>query len=62
MLKQRQTSNTIVDPGDKSRRVNLLNWDGKGAANDLFPPRADEPPGSSEVADPHEAGDVDPRP
>ncbi|MBK5306593.1 MAG: nitrate reductase subunit beta [Frankiaceae bacterium] len=45
MLKQRQTGDTVVDPGDRSKRVNLLNWDGKGEAKDLLPPRAekDEP-------------------
>jgi len=42
-LKQRQTSDEFVDPGDGRRRVNLLNWDGKGAAADLMPPRKDEP-------------------
>jgi len=42
-LKQRQTSDEIVDPGDGRRRVNLLNWDGKGAAADLMPPRRDTP-------------------
>ncbi|MEB8325309.1 nitrate reductase subunit beta [Dietzia kunjamensis] len=35
-LKQRQTSDTIASPGDKSRRVNLLNWDGLGTGG-LFP-------------------------
>jgi nitrate reductase beta subunit len=39
-LRQRQTSDDFVDPADQSRRVNLLNWDGKGAASDLMPPRA----------------------
>jgi nitrate reductase beta subunit len=43
MLKQRQTSETLVDPSDTPRRVNLLNWDGKGAGKDLMPPRAAEP-------------------
>ena len=42
LLKQRQTAGAIVDPADKARRVNLLNWDGKGAGKDLFPPRADD--------------------
>jgi nitrate reductase / nitrite oxidoreductase, beta subunit len=42
-LKQRQTSDSLVDPGDTPRRVNLLNWDGKGAAADLMPPRAEDP-------------------
>ena len=63
MLKQRQTSEVVVDPGDKARRVNLLNWDGKGEGKDLFPPRAGEHRGAPSVAgtgDP--AGDVEPRP
>jgi nitrate reductase beta subunit len=38
-LKQRQTSDEFVDPADTPRRVNLLNWDGKGAARDVIPPR-----------------------
>jgi nitrate reductase / nitrite oxidoreductase, beta subunit len=38
-LKQRQTSDEFVDPSDGKRRVNLLNWDGKGAAADVMPPR-----------------------
>ena len=37
-LRQRQTSDEVVDPADTGRRVNLLNWDGKGAASDLMPP------------------------
>jgi nitrate reductase / nitrite oxidoreductase, beta subunit len=39
MLRDRQTTDTIVDPGDQRRRVNLLNWDGKGRPEGLFPPR-----------------------
>jgi nitrate reductase beta subunit len=39
MLKQRQTGERTVDPGDTPRRVNLLNWDGKGEGKDLMPPR-----------------------
>ena len=42
MLKQRQTSDTFVDPSDRRERVNLLNWDGKGGGKRLFPPKADE--------------------
>ena len=38
-LQQRQTSDELVDAGDAPRRVNLLNWDGKGAASDVMPPR-----------------------
>jgi nitrate reductase beta subunit len=40
MLRNRQTSDTIVDPADKPRRVNLLNWDGKGRPEGLFPDRS----------------------
>ncbi|MGJ7440365.1 nitrate reductase subunit beta [Aquipuribacter sp. MA13-6] len=36
-LKVRQTTESTTDPADKSRRVNLLNWDGKGNPNGLFP-------------------------
>jgi nitrate reductase beta subunit len=39
MLKQRQRSDTFVDPGDGRERVNLLNWDGKGGA--YLPPPED---------------------
>jgi nitrate reductase / nitrite oxidoreductase, beta subunit len=38
-LKQRQTSEGIADPETHGARVNLLNWDGKGAPAGLFPPR-----------------------
>jgi nitrate reductase beta subunit len=43
MLQDRQTSETLAAPGDKGSRVNLLNWDGKGAPTGLFPPRPVEP-------------------
>jgi nitrate reductase beta subunit len=43
MLQQRQTTDRFTDPADKAQRVNLLNWDGKGAPEGLFPTR---PPGS----------------
>jgi nitrate reductase beta subunit len=43
-LRQRQTSDTVVDPADGTRRVNLLNWDGKGSAADVMPPRRDGDP------------------
>jgi nitrate reductase / nitrite oxidoreductase, beta subunit len=39
MLRDRQTSETVASPSDKSSRVNLLNWDGKGTPSGLFPPR-----------------------
>ena len=38
-LAARQRSDTFIDPADPDRvRVNLLNWDGKGRPNGLFPP------------------------
>jgi len=39
LLKDRQTADTMAAPGDKERRVNLLNWDGKGRPDGLFPPK-----------------------
>jgi nitrate reductase / nitrite oxidoreductase, beta subunit len=39
MLRDRQTTETIVDPANQARRVNLLNWDGRGRPEGLFPPR-----------------------
>ena len=41
-LKQRQQSDTFAAPEDKASRVNLLNWDGSGHPEGLFPPRQDE--------------------
>jgi nitrate reductase beta subunit len=41
MLRDRQTADGFTDPGDEPRRVNLLNWDGKGKPAGLFPPRKD---------------------
>jgi nitrate reductase / nitrite oxidoreductase, beta subunit len=42
MLQDRQTSDTLAAPADKSSRVNLLNWDGKGSPPGLFPPKHEE--------------------
>jgi nitrate reductase beta subunit len=33
----------MAAPAGKASRVNLLNWDGKGAPSGLFPPRPDGP-------------------
>ncbi len=44
LLRQRQTTDTLATPTDKTTRVNLLNWDGKGRPDGLFPPRSDSPP------------------
>jgi nitrate reductase beta subunit len=41
MLQDRQTSDTLAGPAGKGSRVNLLNWDGKGAPTGLFPPKPD---------------------
>ncbi|GAB3815129.1 hypothetical protein GCM10027605_61860 [Micromonospora zhanjiangensis] len=64
MLVQRQTSDDVVDPGDKELRVNLLNWDGRGRPAGLFPPRArgsERPPGGVDPqADP--VAEVEPKP
>ena len=38
MLKERQTSDRLVGGGSTEGRVNLLNWDGKGMPDGLFPP------------------------
>jgi nitrate reductase beta subunit len=29
----------MAAPSDKEQRVNLLNWDGKGTPDGLFPPK-----------------------
>ncbi|MBC9717380.1 nitrate reductase subunit beta [Streptomyces sp. TRM66268-LWL] len=39
-LRERQSSSGIADPGQRGARVNLLNWDGKGRPDGLFPPTA----------------------
>ena len=39
VLAQRQTSDTVADPATRKARVNLLNWDGRGAPPGLFPPK-----------------------
>ncbi len=64
MLKQRQTGDRPVDPGDAPRRVNLLNWDGKGEGSDLMPPRPGGHRGSPDVAGTGDDGPgrVEPRP
>ena len=52
-LKSRQTSDEFVDASDSHRRVNLLNWDGSGAAIDLMPRRRG---GADRPADPDATG------
>lgn len=41
MLRDRQTADSMAAPVDKGNRVNLLNWDGKGHPDGLFPPRSE---------------------
>ncbi|MFC5382028.1 nitrate reductase subunit beta [Aquipuribacter nitratireducens] len=43
-LAVRQRTDFATDPADKSRRVNLLNWDGKGTPQGLFPKEEREDP------------------
>ena len=38
-LKQRQTSEGIAPAGSMKGRVNLLNWDGVGTPEGVFPPK-----------------------
>jgi nitrate reductase beta subunit len=42
MLRNRQTSDSMASPDDKGARVNLLNWDGKGTPQGMFPDRPGE--------------------
>jgi nitrate reductase / nitrite oxidoreductase, beta subunit len=66
MLARRQTSDTLAAPADKEQRVNLLNWDGKGAPHGLFPPRNSEarPTPDEDGGGVHEGdvGSVEPKP
>jgi len=39
MLRERQSADTVAAPRAKHTRVNLLNWDGRGRPEGLFPPR-----------------------
>ncbi|GAB2841389.1 nitrate reductase subunit beta [Actinocorallia aurea] len=42
VLKNRQTSDAPTGSFDRATRVNLLNWDGKGTPEGLFPDRGDK--------------------
>ncbi|MFF0745533.1 nitrate reductase subunit beta [Streptomyces sp. NPDC004111] len=42
-LRQRQTTGALTDPEQRAARVNLLNWDGKGRPEGLFPPSGPRP-------------------
>jgi len=57
MLRNRQTSDHFSSPHDGSSRVNLLNWDGKGAPEGLFPPRSEGPEPVDHVETPDTSDD-----
>ncbi|WP_017541050.1 nitrate reductase subunit beta [Nocardiopsis halophila] len=62
-LKQRQTTDTLAEPTDKDKRVNLLNWDGKGRPEGLFPPGPGDARGAPERRDgTGPDGGTDPKP
>jgi nitrate reductase beta subunit len=42
VLQSRQTADSLSAPEDKGRRVNLLNWDGKGSPPGLFPDKKED--------------------
>ena len=42
MLQERQTADQLVGGASKKGRVNLLNWDGKGMPEGLFPKNGDD--------------------
>ncbi|MFE7754532.1 nitrate reductase subunit beta [Streptomyces sp. NPDC057418] len=48
VLRERQTADTAAAPTDKDTRVNLLNWDGRGAPEGMFPPKRPGTEGESE--------------
>jgi nitrate reductase beta subunit len=60
MLQDRQTADTLAGSAGKASRVNLLNWDGKGAPSGLFPPRSDGPGAVDRgtAPDTHDAGET----
>lgn len=41
-LRERQTSDRTTDPGRPGARINLLNWDGRGRPDGLFPPHRED--------------------
>src|SRR5690625_5420388 len=58
-LQHRQTADFPTDPADKRQRVNLLNWDGKGSPDGLFPER---PAGEGAAGEGQAAGGREMRP
>jgi nitrate reductase beta subunit len=65
MLQNRQTADTndeLVGGGTKAGRVNLLNWDGRGTPEGLFPERHEDPPTSPDPGAASLEGDTVPGP
>ncbi|MFZ5850830.1 MAG: nitrate reductase subunit beta [Actinomycetota bacterium] len=48
-LAARQRGDRVASPSDRPRRVNLLNWDGKGVPEGLFPSPPDDPDADQET-------------
>ncbi|MCH6469286.1 nitrate reductase subunit beta [Sinomonas terrae] len=46
-LRQRQTTDEMVQPGSLHGRVNLLNWDGKGVPPGMFPAKEEKADGAA---------------
>ncbi|MDB1086770.1 nitrate reductase subunit beta [Streptomyces sp. ACA25] len=61
MLQSRQTSDTTAAPDDKGARVNLLNWDGKGRPDGMFPPNPSHGNGD-DAGRTASGGEVEPKP
>jgi nitrate reductase beta subunit len=59
-LKDRQTSDRLTDPSQTRGRINLLNWDGKGRPEGLFPPKGDGPTSSPRQDTPGDEMDSEP--
>jgi nitrate reductase / nitrite oxidoreductase, beta subunit len=67
MLRNRQTADTPAAPEDRESRVNLLNWDGKGRPQGLFPPggrgpSGGEPPEGAGPGGTGSSGETEPKP
>ncbi|MGZ4610753.1 MAG: nitrate reductase subunit beta, partial [Actinomycetes bacterium] len=60
MLRDRQTTDAVVSPENKKARVNLLNWDGRGQPEGLFPPKAESAPAGEAQEGAAPAGGTEP--
>lgn len=57
MLQERAQSEALVSGGSKRGRVNLLNWDGRGMPEGLFPQREHNVEASAGGGSPHQPTD-----